>query len=215
MHITKGQTNNKLIHRFMNSKAILIRMLVVCYILTQPLLGFAQNPGTSATSVTQNISLKIDGSALLAVYNTNANAGTSTAVSMSLTGASEAGAGIMTETTNSDTRLRISSLVENGKSRNVTASITPNLNNTGTEFFVAFTKPSNFQPAVANGGTCSSEVNLTDGTTKTVVTGITTCWSGTGTTDGYTVTYRYAKADAATYLISKNIIITYTISAEI
>lgn len=190
-------------------------MLVVCLIITQPLLMIAQNPGTSASSVTQNISLKIDGSALLAVYNTNANAGTSTAVSMSLTGASEAGAGIMTETTNSDTRLRISSLVENGKSRNVTASITPNLNNTGTEFFVTFTKPSNFQPAVANGGTCSSEVNLTDGTSKTLVSGITTCWSGTGTTDGYTVTYRYAKAADATYLISKNIIITYTISAEI
>lgn len=174
----------------------------------------AQNPGASSGTVTQNLNLKVDGSALLAIYNTNANAGNSTAISMSLTGASEAGATVYSEATNSDTRMRISSLVENGKTRNITASISPNLNNTGTELYVNLTKPTNFQPSSNNGGTSAGDINLTDGSNKTLVSGITTCWSGTATYDGYTVTYRYLPVAGTTYLISRSVVVTYTITAE-
>lgn len=180
-----------------------------------PFLALAQNPGTSAGIVTQDIALQVNGSALLAVYNTNVNAGTSTSVSMSLSGATQAGAAVMDQASNSDTRLRISSLVESGKTRTITASIAPAITNTGTQFFVSLTKPENFLPAVANGGTPAAEQELTDGSSKTIVTDITTCWSGMGETDGYTVTYRYAKKADATFLQSQNIVITYTITAAV
>jgi hypothetical protein len=180
-----------------------------------PFLTYAQNPGTSGGAVTQDIALMVNGSALLAVYNTNANAGSSTAVSMSLSGATQAGAAVMDQATNSDTRLRISSLVESGKTRTITASISPSIATTGTQFFVELTKPENFQPAVVNGGTPASEQELTDGTSKTIVTDITTCWSGMDSNDGYTVKYRYAKKADATFLQSQNIIITYTITAAV
>lgn len=180
-----------------------------------PTVLFAQNPSTSASDVTQNIALQVNGSALLAVYNTNLTAGTSTAVSMSLSGATQAGAAVMDQASNSDTRLRISSLVESGKTRTITASIAPAITNSGTQFFVALTKPDNFLPVVANGGTPTAEQELTDGTTKTIVNGITTCWSGMGNSDGYTVTYRYAKKADATFLQSQNIVITYTITEAV
>lgn len=195
-------------------KSSIVKSIVLLACFTVTYIASAQNPGTSASTVTQDITLKVDGSALLAVVNTNATAGTSTAVSMSLTGATQAGAAILDQTTNADTRLRISSLVESGKTRTITATIAPAITNSGTQFFVALTKPGTFQPAVANGGTPAAEQELTDGTTKTVVSGITTCWSGTGATDGYVVTYRYAKKADATFLQSQNIVITYTITAE-
>lgn len=196
-------------------KSSLVKSIALLTCLAMPFIASAQNPGGSAATVTQDITLKVDGSALLAVVNTNADAGTSTAVSMSLTGATQAGAAILDQTTNADTRLRISSLVESGKTRTITASIAPAITTSGTQFFVALTKPGTFQPVVANGGTPAAEQELTDGTTKTVVSAITTCWSGTGATDGYVVTYRYAKKADATFLQSQNIVITYTITAEV
>jgi hypothetical protein len=195
-------------------KASLVKCMALLIGSALPIIAFAQNPGTSAAVVNQNIALQVNGSAMLAVFNSNPAAGTSTAVSMSLSGATQAGAAVMDEASNSDTRLRISSLVESGKTRTITASITPAITNTGTQFFVSLEKPESFLPAVANGGTPATGVELTDGTTKTVVTGITTCWSGLGNLDGYKVTYRYAKKADATFLQSQNIIITYTITAE-
>ena len=196
-------------------RSTLLKSIALLTCLAMSFIGFAQNPGTSGAVVTQNITLKVDGSALLAVVNTNASAGSSTTVSMSLSGATQAGAAIVDQVTNADTRLRISSLVESGKTRTITASIAPTLSTSGTQFFVTLTKPASFLPVVANGGTPAAEQELTDGTPKTVVTAITTCWSGTGATDGYVVTYRYAKNSGATFLQSKNIVITYTITAEV
>jgi hypothetical protein len=196
-------------------KASIVKCMAILIGSALPFIGFAQNPGGSAALVTQDIALQVNGSALLAVYNTNASAGTNTAVSMSLSGATQAGAAVMDQATNSDTRLRISSLVESGKTRTITASIAPAITTSGTQFFVTLTKPETFQPAVANGGNPSTEQELTDGSSKTIVTDITTCWSGMGNADGYTVTYRYAKKADATFLQSQNIIITYTITAAV
>lgn len=175
--------------------------------------AYTQNPGNSATTVTQNISLKVDGSALLAIYN-SASGATSTDITMSLSGASQAGAAMIDQDINSDTRLRISSLVESGKTRTLTAQINSNITASGTQFFIALTRPASFQPAAVNGGTTAAEQELTSAAIKTVVTGIATCWSGIGATDGYTVTYRYAKKAGATFFQSKNIIVTFTISGE-
>jgi hypothetical protein len=194
-------------------KQILTYLLLIVAAFSVSISLYAQNPGNSSTTVTQNINLKVNGSALLAIYN-SASGATSTAINMSLSGASQAGAAMEDQTTNSDTRLRISSLVESGKTRTITAQINSSLTSSGTQFFVTLTRPASFLPVAANGGTTAAEQELTDATIKTVVTGISTCWSGIGATDGYTVTYRYAKTSGATTLQSKNIIITYTISGE-
>lgn len=168
--------------------------------------------GTSTSQ--QNVTLRVDGSALIRVVNSAAGA-TSSGISMSLTGATEAGAAILDQTLNSDTRIRLSSLVESGKTRTITAQISPSLEGTDTQLHVLFIKPNTIQPVVANGGTCSVEQDLTDGTVKTVVTGITTCWTGMeNATDGYTVRYRYAKDADADALKSENIVVTYTITVE-
>lgn len=171
--------------------------------------------GTSTSS--QDVTLRVDGSALIQVVNSK---GGSAGISMSLTGATQAGAAILDQTTNNDTRLRLSSLVEDGMTRTITASIAPSLEGTDTQLFVTVANPTDpvIQPIPSNGGTSAGEKELTNATTEAalLVTGIKTCWTGReNLTDGYIVTYRYAKKANATALRSENVVITYTITAEV
>lgn len=166
------------------------------------------------SQVTQNLSLTVDGSALLAVVGTGENIA-SPNVSISLAGAAEAGAEVMTTAENQSTRLRISSLVESGKTRNISASIAPALTGAGTTLSLELIKPATFAPAAANGGTSTGIKDMTDGSTNDLVTGITTCWSGVADGNGYTLKYVFGKAAGATALISRDIVVTYTISDEI
>lgn len=186
----------------------LIALLVVPFMANGQIVG----PNSVNGVVTQDLKLTVAGSALLAVVNTNTNA-TSTDIALSLTGAAVAGDAIQTEASNSDTRLRITSLNEDNKKRTITASILPSLAGTNTQLFVTLTKQASFLPAAENGGTTQPEIELTT-TAADVVKDIMTCWSGTGATDGYIVTYRYAKVANATFVISRNTRVTYTISAE-
>ncbi len=171
----------------------------------------------SKQSVTQNLALTVDGSALLAVFGTASGEGVtnggSNAVGMSLAGAKAAGEEVMTSAENTDTRLRISSLVENGKTRTITASIAPALTTTGTTLEMQLLKTS-MLPALDNGGTPTGMKEMTSGTPVDLVTGITTCWSGTGLTDGYTIHYKLGKAAGAVALKSSNIVVTFTISEQ-
>jgi hypothetical protein len=178
------------------------------------LMGLVLSNSAFSQSATQNLSLTVDGSALLAVVGIGENINTP-AVSISLAGASEAGAEVMTTIEDQSTRLRISSLVESGKTRTVSASILPALTGSGTTLSLELIKPADFLPAVANGGTTTGVKDMTDGSTQELVNGITTCWSGIADGDGYTIKYVYAKAEGATALVSKSIVVTYTISAEI
>jgi hypothetical protein len=175
---------------------------------TDPVLG------ASGGTANHTIDLKVDGSALLAIRNTSTGA-TSTGIKMSLTGATQAGAAVLSTISDNNTRLRISSLVESGKKRSISVAIAPALTGTGTELYVKLETQNTFLPAVDNAGTPSEELNLTaGGNAQTVVSDITTCWSGLGDTDGYIVTYRYAKATGATALKSETVTVTYTISGE-
>lgn len=193
-------------------KATTTKILVLAAVMSAPLLSIAQTVGPSGTTATQNLSLTVEGKALIAVVNTIA---ANTNISLSLTGAAVAGEAMQTVVTNSDTKLRISSSVEDGTTRMITAQISPNLTATNTELFVELVNPGDFGPTPLNGGTGAGEVNLTDGTAKNVVTGIKTCWSGTGALNGYGVTYRYAKKANTTYWTSSSTVVTYTITAAI
>lgn len=193
-------------------KAFLSKAIVLVALISSPLLAIAQTVGPSAGTANQNLSLTVEGKALIAVVNTVA---ANTNISLSLTGASVAGEAMQTVITNSDSKLRISSSVEDGTTRKITAQISPNLTASNTELFVELVNPGTFLPAADNGGAGSGEVNLTDGTAIDVVTGIKTCWSGTGATDGYGVTYRYAKKANTTFWTSGSTVVTYTITAAV
>ncbi|MDP4276362.1 MAG: hypothetical protein Q8914_01895 [Bacteroidota bacterium] len=181
--------------------------------LSLPLSTYAVDNGTTTT---QDLTLKVDGSALLAI--TSNTGAVSPTVSISLTGASEAGAEVKTTVNDNTSRLKISSLVEDGKTRNISAQITAAsspMSSSGTQLFVTLTPQDTFNPALANGGTTAGEVELTDAITHDLVTGITTCWSGTAADNGYIINYRYAKKTGATSLKSVSLTITYTISGQV
>jgi|GEM_PF-1707590 len=200
----------------MKKSTTVLSIALLIGFITLPFEAFAQL-GESASAVTQDLSLQVDGSALLAVYNTNPGEGGGTGVSISLSGASVAGAEVETTISNSDTRLRISSLVESGNKRRITAGINPTLAGTGTQLFVTLANPGDFSPTATNGGTSTGEQELTTAALTSavdVIDDITTCWSGTDPDNGYVVTYRYAKQDGATTLVSRDIVVTYTITAE-
>jgi len=193
-------------------KETLSKVVVLTAFMSSSLLMFAQTVGPSAATANQNLSLTVEGKALIAVVNTVAG---NTNISLSLTGASVAGEAMQTVITNADTKLRISSSVEDGTTRKITAQITPNLTATNTELFVELTNPGDFSPDPLNGGAGTGEVNLTAGVALDVVTGIKTCWSGTGPTNGYGVNYRYAKKAATTFWTSGATVVTYTITAAV
>jgi hypothetical protein len=193
-------------------KATVSKVVLLAALMSTPLLTIAQTVGPSGTTATQNLSLTVEGKALIAVVNTVA---ANTNISLSLTGAAVAGEAMQTVITNSDTKLRISSSVEDGTTRKITAQISPNLTATNTELFVELVNPGTFGPDPLNGGAGAGEKNLTAGTAMDVVTGIKTCWSGTGALNGYGVTYRYAKKAATTFWSSGTTVVTYTITAAV
>lgn len=195
-------------------KNLILSGLALFTFLAVPFVASAQNPNIAgAQSTEQSLTLTVNGSALLAIFNT-ATGATSTDITMSLTGATQAGAAITPSTTNNTSRLRISSLNDGATTRSITAQISPAMTNDGTQLFVKLTDPGNFELDAENAGTCSDELELTGGEAQTVVTGIKTCWSGTDANDGYMITYKYQKRADATTLATSNIKVTYTISAE-
>jgi len=177
-------------------------------------MGIVLSNSAFAQTATQNVALTVDGSALLAVTGIGADIA-NPSVSMSLSGASEAGAEVMTTAEDQSTRLRVSSLVESGKTRTISAQISSALTTAGTTLSLELIKQGPFLPAVANGGTSEGPKDMTDASTQLLVSGITTCWSGILDGNGYIIKYVFAKADGATALVSRSIVVTYTISAEI
>ena len=192
-------------------KAFLLKVVVLLALISTPLLLIAETVGPSGGTAAQDIKLTVEGKALIAIVNTVA---ANTNISLSLAGATVAGEAMVTVTTNSDSKLRISSSVEDGTTRKITAQIFPALTATNTELFVTLVNPGDFLPDPLNGGAGTGEKNLTDGTAALeVVTGIKTCWSGIEPSSGYGVTYRYAKKAGSTFWTSGTTTVTYTITA--
>lgn len=158
--------------------------------------------GQDSRQVTQNVSLQVAGSALLAISGPS--------VTLQLSGASEAGDVIAQSVENSDTRLRISSLVNGGEKRSITAKISEVL--VGTQLFVELKEPNSNFIYPENKGTLKGQQLLGNETDITLVDEIGTCWSGKADEDGYVITYTYKAIPRAPVLKSTTITITYTIS---
>ena len=99
-----------------------------------------------------------------------------------------AGLSIETSKSDSSSRLLISSVMR-ATTRTMSAKITSGTVPTGTVLKIQAKQPNgNF---VGTSGTLGSEVTL-DATDRPVVTGIGTCYSNTGASDGYPLRFTYA-----------------------
>jgi hypothetical protein len=153
-------------------------------------------------TVTQSIDLQVAGSALLSVAGPP--------VKLILAGAVEAGDAIQQQAENDLTRLRISSLVNNGEKRSITAKISETL--VGTTLHVELKDPNANFVYPENGGALLGEKTLSNELEVTLAEGIGTCWSGKTDGDGYVIRYIYRAIPNAPILRSATITVTYTIT---
>jgi len=158
--------------------------------------------GIDSRAATQDVTLLVSGSALLAV--------TGPPVVLKMAGASEAGDAISNSIENTDSRLRISSLVSGDEVRAITAKISEAL--VGTQLFVELKTPnSNFgNPDMM--GTLKGLRLMSNELEEMLIEGIGTCWSGKMDGDGYVLRYSFKAIPGAPIMKSANITITYTIS---
>lgn len=158
--------------------------------------------GQDSRVATQPVTLQVAGSALLAVSGPE--------VSLVLAGAVEAGEAIAASIENDETRLRISSLVNDEESRSITAKISEEL--VGTQLYVELLDPNTNFVYPENKGTLNGQQLLSNESEATLVEGIKTCWSGKTDGDGYVIKYTYEAIPNAPILKSATITVTYTIS---
>jgi len=158
--------------------------------------------GQDSRVATQDLSLQVAGSALLAISGP--------AVNLQLSGAAEAGDAIAKSVENSTTRLRISSLVNAGEKRAISAKISETL--VGTQLYVELQEPNTNFVYPDNKGTLKGQQLLDSEKEITLVEGIGTCWSGKEEGDGYVIKYMYKAIPNAPVLKSATITVTYTIS---
>ncbi len=158
--------------------------------------------GVDTRTASQDVSLLVAGSALLAVSGPP--------VILKMAGASEAGDAISQSIENKDSRLRISSLVSGEEVRAITAKISEAL--VGTQLYVEMQAPnSNFgNPDMM--GTLKGLRLMSNELEEMLIEGIGTCWSGKTDGDGYVIRYSFKAIPGAPIMKSANITITYTIS---
>lgn len=176
-------------------------ILAFCIILSWV---FYSNPMTAQDSRTaaQPVTLQVAGSALLGIAGPK--------VSMQLAGAAEAGDAIQEAAQNNESRLRITSLVNDKETRAISAKISDPL--VGTELFVELQQPNSNFTYPENMGTLMGSRLLTNESEVVLVQGIGTCWSGKTEGDGYVIKYTFRAIPKAPVLKSAVITVTYTIS---
>lgn len=172
------------------------KSIVYCFALAVGFLGSQTALAVDTFESSQQLTLGVTGSALLAVW-------APAPVGLSLGGAEQAGAAITPVSTDATSRLKISSLASEvggvTKTRYITASVT---GATGgcvghhTVLSVQLLAPNANFSGGTNGGILTVGLqpvsNHTVNTAAvTLVSGITTCWSGTVDGDGYIINYEY------------------------
>jgi hypothetical protein len=168
-------------------------------VLIIPFITYSQNSGRV---VTQEVSLQVAGSALLAVFGP--------AVKLQLAGSSQAGDAIAQAVEDNSTRLRMSSLVNNQERRSILAKISEPL--VGTQLYVELQQPNSNFTYPENMGALKGQQLLDSESDITLVEGIGTCWSGTTEDDGYVIKYTYKAIPSAPVLKNSTITVTFTIS---
>jgi len=188
----------------------------------------AQNGGTSQT---QTVNMSVSSSNLIRIVNMTAdpsnggNVGDIT-IDLTLSGATEAGAAVSPIAADSSTRLRMSCFTPDQESRKIQASITSggNFAESHSSLQLALRAPvgsalQNFRNYVGGANTgVGTLITLGDNAgnkqAQTLVSNITTSWSGTGIGDGYEIYYRYAAEEGQSALRVDPIVVTFTIGAN-
>jgi len=175
-----------------------IFICTVAFAIMLPVVGNAADSRVA----TQEITLQVAGSALLAISGPP--------VVLQMAGAAEAGDSISQRVENSDTRLRISSMVSGEERRSISAKISEDL--VGTRLYVALLSPNENFANRGQMGELKGEQLVTSVNEITLIEGIGNCWSGKQDGDGYVIKYSYRPEEGASILKGGNITITYTIS---
>ncbi|HET9571269.1 MAG TPA: hypothetical protein VFP20_07685 [Bacteroidales bacterium] len=132
-------------------------------------------------------------------------------MSITLAGATEAGGAIQSSAENNDTRLRMSSQVNNSETRSITVKISDALD--GTTLDAELIAPnSNFQHREYM-GTLKGLKTLSNLQEETLVDGIGTCWTGIEADDGYVIHYVFKAIPNAPVMKSKSLTVTFTLSS--
>lgn len=158
--------------------------------------------GQYSSTATQPVKLQVAGSALLGISGPS--------VTLQLAGATEAGAPIQESVENNSSRLRITSLVENGESRAISAKISEPL--VGTQLYIELGTPNTNFMYPENMGVFKGVQLLSDESEVILIDGIKTCWSDTHEGDGYVLKYTFKAIPNAPILKNATITVIYTIS---
>lgn len=187
------------------------KSIVYCFALAVGFLGSQTALAVDTFESSQQLTLGVTGSALLKVF-------AAAPVSLSLGGATQAGAAIVPVASDSTSRLKISSLasVVAGvtQTRTITASVTAGGCATHqTVLSVQLLAPNgNFVNSPGTLGALQVVSNNSANTAAvTLVSGITTCWSGILDDDGYKIKYKYEGISQQTSSSSLPTTITFTI----
>ncbi len=103
---------------------------------------------------------------------------------------SNAGESIASSDSNSDMYVKVTSLVPAGTNRDISAKITGTVP-TGTKLTLSSAAATAANSAGTLGSPVGSAITLSS-SDQNIVTGIGSCYTGTGSTDGYQLTYTWA-----------------------
>lgn len=189
--------------------------LLVCLSLALVALVPAKAFAVDTESATNAVTLGIATSTQLAIV-------TGQAISLSLGGATQAGAPVQEVAANDENgakkvRLRISCMAGSSKYK-ISAKIGTSIASTNTQLKVNFLAPNTNFANPSNAGTLvattAAPVVLTT-SDQSLVTDVTTCWSGITEDDGYKIIYTYERIpDQATYTSPGLVTVTYTLAAQ-
>lgn len=187
------------------NKLNLLALVALLFAFLQPLK--AQEDVLTTNSATTTLVLGVSEAALLK--------STTELINLQLN-AKEAGEAIETSDVDSTARIRISSVISTNNTRTLSAKVTSGVVPTGTHLEVSVMQPnSNF---VGETGVFLPSVVL-DGTDRPIINNIATCYSGTGSDDGYPVRFVYAlDASPTSYgeiraTAGTQIMVTFTLTA--
>ena len=104
--------------------------------------------------------------------------------------------------------LRYTSVTETGKSRSITVAITSGTLPTGISILLTATAPAGGTGTL---GSSAGQITLS-ATAQNLITGITTGWTGTATSNGAELTYDLAVDNASIVVGNSSVVVTFTLT---
>lgn len=185
---------------------IMKKIFIFKFFITALLFSLYNNSYSQVLTPGDNISLVIQDQATIAI---NASP-----ISLNLT-VLMAGEAI-NPASNSTLYVKISSLVPTGKTRKITARVASGSVPPGTKLTLLPSSCTTANSAGLKGNAISTPIILSS-VDQNLITGIGSCYTGTGSTDGYNMQFNWSLINASSYGLivpsSYNVTISFTITA--